>query len=366
MRIRDIEIREDLWETLAHAQKPILLYGMGNGADKILAVCHARGIEIADTFASDGFVRGHSFHGKTVLSYSAAKEKYGQFIALLSFASSLPDVLKTIRRVAAEQELYAPDVPVCGEALFDRAFFEKHKADLEDTEAMLVDEFSRNTLTNIVQYKLTGRIDYLDACESDENEAFTSLVQAKTLRHYTDLGAYNGDTVRKLLPLAPHLSHVTAFEPDKRNFRKLSEYAEAVSNRVTVDAHHIGAWSEKDCLSFDASGNRNAGILTGMTTKKAMKISVDTVDTILNGKQTDFIKYDVEGAEKEALLGSKKTIEACRPRLLVSLYHRSEDLFALPKLVKALAPSYELYLRKLPYIPAWDLNLYAIERKKDV
>ena len=75
MRIRDLDIREDLWEYLAHAQKPILLYGMGNGADKILDVCHARGIEIADTFASDGFVRGHSFHGKTVLSYSAAKEK---------------------------------------------------------------------------------------------------------------------------------------------------------------------------------------------------------------------------------------------------------------------------------------------------
>ena len=78
------------------------------------------------------------------------------------------------------------------------------------------------------------------------------------------------------------------------------------------------------------------------------------------------IKYDVEGSEKEALLGSRKTIEAYRPTLLVSLYHRSEDLFLLPKLVKALGPSYALYLRKLPYIPAWDLNLYAIERKNHV
>ena len=62
------EIKKDLWQYLAEAGKPIVMYGMGNGADKILAVCEAKGIEISDFFASDGFVRGHSFHGKKVLS----------------------------------------------------------------------------------------------------------------------------------------------------------------------------------------------------------------------------------------------------------------------------------------------------------
>ena len=62
----------DLWQTLKTASdsgRPILLYGMGNGADKILTVCEAYGIPVADFFASDGFVRGHSFHGKVVLSF---------------------------------------------------------------------------------------------------------------------------------------------------------------------------------------------------------------------------------------------------------------------------------------------------------
>lgn len=366
MSIRDIDIREDLWEYLSHAEKPILLYGMGNGADKILTVCQKRDIKIADTFASDGFVRGHSFHGKTVLSYSAAKEQYGNFIVLLSFASSLPNVLQTIRRVAAEQELYAPDVPVFGETLFDRPFFEEHRHELVAVENMLADKKSADTLTNVILYKLTGRIDFLDACESDEQESFAELLPVDTMMHYTDLGAYNGDTVRKLLPCSPKLTHVTAFEPDRRNFRKLSEYAATATERVTIEAHNLGAWSEKDTLFFDASGNRNAGICPNGNTKKITEVSVDTVDNILGDCPTDFIKYDVEGSEKEALLGSKKTIETYKPTLLVSLYHRSEDLYLLPKLVKELLPTYELYLRKLPYIPAWDLNLYAIERKKDV
>ena len=68
----------DLWEYLsAQKDKKIVMYGMGNGADKILAVCERYGIEVSDFFASDGFVRGHLFHGKRVLSYSEMKEKYG-------------------------------------------------------------------------------------------------------------------------------------------------------------------------------------------------------------------------------------------------------------------------------------------------
>ena len=84
-----MDIKQDLWSYLEQTDKPIVMYGMGNGADKILERLDARNIEIADFFASDGFVRGHSFHGKTVLSFSEIKEKYPDFIILLSFASTI-------------------------------------------------------------------------------------------------------------------------------------------------------------------------------------------------------------------------------------------------------------------------------------
>ena len=77
-------IKKDLWQYLAETDKKIVMYGMGNGADKILAVCERYGIEICDFFASDGFVRGHSFHGKVVLSYSDVKAKYVRYHAYRS------------------------------------------------------------------------------------------------------------------------------------------------------------------------------------------------------------------------------------------------------------------------------------------
>ena len=61
-----IQETTDVWQTLKTTNKPIVFYGMGNGADKILAVMDGLGVEVSDFFASDGFVRGHTFHGKRV------------------------------------------------------------------------------------------------------------------------------------------------------------------------------------------------------------------------------------------------------------------------------------------------------------
>ena len=81
---------------------------------------------------------------------------------------------------------------------------------------------------------------------------------------------------------------------------------------------------------------------------------------MLNGAKVDYIKYDVEGAEREALIGSTQTILAHHPTLMVSLYHRNEDIFDLPILIHERFPQYKkFYLRRLKGVPAWDLNLYC-------
>ena len=355
----NVEVKQDLWSYLSSATKPILMYGMGNGADKILAVCERYGIKIADFFASDGFVRGHSFHEKRVLSYSEAKEKYGDFIVLLSFASSLTDVIDNIKKISSEVELYAPDVPVFGDNLFNMKFFNDHKEDFEYAYSLFGDERSKEVFENVISYKLSGKIDYLFLSDDCESDVMDSVLKPKGIKRYVDLGAYNGDTIRSLMSYTDSLDEIIAFEPDRRNFRKLTEYKDSVDS-PKITAYNIGAWDSKGELCFDPSGNRNANISTAPTGKKTVTVSVDSVDNICLDLAPDYIKYDVEGSEKEALLGSRITIERHSPRLLVSAYHRSEDLYLLPRLIKELNADYKLYLRKLPYIPAWDLNIYAI------
>ncbi len=387
----------DLWAYLrseARTGRPIVMYGMGNGADKILSVLEANGIAAADFFASDGFVRGHAFHGKTVLSYSAMREKYAEAspIVLIAFASSRPDVLALMERVAAECETYIPDVPVCGTELFDAAFVKAHQDEITAARALFADDASQRIFDGIVSYKVSGRMDVLRATESDPAEAYSTILHADRFETIADLGAYNGDSIRDLRCYAPALSHVIAMEPDRRNFRKLDAYAASLresEDRLQVFPIPAGAWSEDTTLTFHGSGNRNAGLTDRPAAPsaypsqsplrstaenpyfgKSESVPVRALDRVMDDLRTsgtlsptvrmDYIKYDVEGAEREAILGSRRIIEKEAPALLVSVYHRSSDLFSLPLLLHELNPRYRLYLRRMAGVPAWDINLYAV------
>ena len=229
----------------------------------------------------------------------------------------------------------------------------------------LADEESRAVYENIINYKLSGKLCYLRAATSDEDTVMRELVHPETVRSYLDLGAYNGDTVRKMLEAAPALTTIWAMEPDARNYKKLALYAEG-EMRAAVHAYNYAAWDKRETLTFRVEGNRNSTVAqngtTGIAVKQAKEkqIEAERPDAVVMGARVDYIKYDVEGAEREALLGTAETIAAYQPRMLVSLYHRSEDLFALPLLVKELCPDYKLYLRRFAYVPAWDINLYCI------
>lgn len=350
---------EDLWTYLKKTDKTVVMYGMGNGADKILNVCESYGIEVADFFASDGFVRGHKFHEKTVLSYSQVKEKYGKdnIIVLLSFGSSIPDVIELIKRVASESELYAPDVPVCGSTLFTTEFLNKNIESILKAREALADERSIEIFDEVIRYKLTGDISHLFLSESSKEEQY-SLLGAENFVSYADLGAYNGDTVKEMYSLCPNLREIYAFEPDVKNHKKLCAYCDTLPNSISITAVNAAAWSEDTTLLFSAEGNRNSGVFANA--KSVKEVSGRKLDSVLCGKGVDYIKYDVEGAEYEALQGSVETIQALSPKMLVSLYHRSEDIFKLPLYINEKFPTYKLYLRRLPYIPAWDLNLLCI------
>ena len=84
------------------------------------------------------------------------------------------------------------------------------------------------------------------------------------------------------------------------------------------------------------------------------------MDDLLDGTAADVIKLDVEGAEREALIGCEKAIRCDKPRLMVSAYHRNEDLFALPLQILAMNADYQVYLRHHRYIPAWETCYYMI------
>ncbi len=348
----DFICEKPLWEHLKSSDKPILLYGMGNGADMIIDVLHSLNLDYADTFASDGFVRGHSFHGKKVLSFSQAKEKYGDFIILLTFAIHDRPTLDKIKEMSESYELYSPTVPIAGKGLFTMEYLKGNAASFRKAYDMLCDEKSKKAFTDVLKFKISGKIKYLSDCESGKDEVYSDILRLTDRETIVDLGAYDGDTIREFLAATDgSYKNIYAFEPDEKNFRKLARKTEGMEN---ISLFNLGAWDKNELRFFETKGGRNSR--QGSTGKA---VTFDSVDNVIKDAVT-FIKMDIEGAELKALEGARKTIEAFKPKLYVCAYHRNEDMFVLPFKIKELYEGYKLYFRHHPYIPAWESNFYAV------
>ena len=330
--LTEIKPQQDLWSLLKEETRPIVVYGMGNGADKLFERLATIGKTPSAVFASDDFVRGQVFRGFRVQRFSEIKASYPSFVVLVSFGSRLPSVMDAVYQMAENYPVFLPDMPVAGDAYFDLDFATAHAGDLQKAYDLLEDKLSKKIFADVILYKITGDVRYLkDAHSSDEEEL--ACLQGRDIRVAIDGGAYNGDTARKLVANHAGLVRIYAVEPDPKNHKKLEKFAAECEN-CKIFPIHAALWESCGEKQFNAGGNRNSSLVSASYENKGVSTRLLTVDEIAANDRVDLIKYDVEGVEKEAILGSRSTILRDRPILAVSVYHRSEDIFELPLLLE--------------------------------
>ncbi len=345
---------KDLWDNLKESSLPVVLYGMGNGADKIINVLNEKDIGFIGVFSSDEFFKdGKTFHGFKVTTLKELEKKYGRMNILMCFGSARSEVIENVKKIRQNHNFFAPDVPVYGDILFDKSFFNSTKQRHGDVLKLLSDSISKKTFQNIIDYKLSGNVDYLFECEVSPNEPYTSFLKLTQNESYLDLGAYRGDTVFEFLnAVNGKYKKIYAVEPDSKTFKKLSETVKNIKNTELF----CGAVSDKSGKGFFAmNGSRGSNV-----SKSGKEIDLLAVDDILSGKTVTYIKADVEGAELDFIKGAEKTIKNQRPKMQIACYHRSDDLINIPEAVLKLRSDYKIYMRHFPSLPAWDTVYYFI------
>ena len=338
-------------ERIADTKKPVFLYGMGNGADKVLKQLDKLGVKCSGVFASEGFARGTLFHGHRVATLSEAEKEHGEMLILLSFGTSLPDVMAHIDSIAERHELIAPEVSVIGESAFEKNIFFEHIAEAEKAYSLLGDDISRQTFELLSAYKITGELSFLRQAFSLNTDE-SKLADVPENAVYCDLGAYNGDTVLEFVQSCNgRYKKIIAFEPEKKNFQKLIRNTSQLDN---IEYYNAAAWSHRCELNFSSGGGRQGAVSDRGRTVRALSL-----DEALKGGRADIIKYDVEGADIEALNGSRETIRFFSPKICTAAYHRPYDYFTLINHIDSIKQGCRFTLRQDIYYPAWETNITA-------
>jgi len=161
-----------------------------------------------------------------------------------------------------------------------------------------------------------------------------------------DCGANVGVFVREALTGGASL--VVAIEPAPENLECLRRNfsSEAAAGRVII--YPKGVWDKEDLLPLNVDPENAAADSFVIRTEKARTgptLPVTTIDKLvaeLRLERVDFIKFDIEGAEQQALAGAQATLARYRPRLAISSYHRPDDPEKIPVLVRRAWPGYRL------------------------
>lgn len=180
--------------------------------------------------------------------------------------------------------------------------------------------------------------------EQEENLYGSGNVGVRAGDIVLDAGANVGVYTRKALQAGAQT--VISIEPAPENAECLRRNfaAETLDGRVRIEP--VGVWDAPGELSLNIDAGtsaRNGFIGKYGAVVSTVKVEVVTIDMLVDRDslaRVDFIKMDIEGAEKRALAGAAKTLARFRPRLAIATEHLSDDATAIPALLLSLQPGY--------------------------
>jgi len=184
-----------------------------------------------------------------------------------------------------------------------------------------------------------------------------NLLAHKTDEVFVDCGAYDGDSIRAFIERREtSFQEAIGIEADPGNYARLESSFASMPDEIRqkLKALNLAVGSDSSMIRFNATGTAGSSVGKG-----EVEIRCVPLDEVLEGRVPTYIKMDIEGAEREALLGARQTIEKYAPILAICLYHRPEDLWRIPLLIQSIQPSYRMFLRRYS-ADCWEQVCYAI------
>ena len=146
-----------------------------------------------------------------------------------------------------------------------------------------------------------------------------------------EAGAYIGCFTVPLARFVDRRGAVHAFEPNPDSYQLLQRnLALNDSQNVTAYAAALGECEGEQSITIpDVDQPGNFGDVALTACDKGHPVNVTTIDS-LRLSRCDFIKADVQGMEREVLLGASETLARCRPILYLEndIWQKSEPLLA--------------------------------------
>lgn len=326
----------------------LVLFGAGYQGELTLADLEAMGLkDHVAAFVDNQAAKWGTEVGGVPVKSPAWLGTQPETLRILVASGAYRPILDQLGRAGLGPRARVLDLSALRLGLFDRKLLVEARELIAQLAASLADDRSREVLDAVLAFRLTGDIAHVEAVCEPLHYFPPDLVRLGPDEVFVDGGAFDGDTVRAFFAATRGAFRaVHAFEPDPRNVGRLRDWVAGQPGRDRIHVHELALSDRAADLCF-TQGPSMSSHLGG---EGGTRVRADALDAVLGGAEATFIKYDLEGAEREALAGARETILRWRPTLAISVYHTARDLWELPALVRGLAPGSRFHLRHASFL----------------
>lgn len=174
-----------------------------------------------------------------------------------------------------------------------------------------------------------------------------------------DVGAFDGDSLRSFLLWRERCRVFHALEPDPISFARLSQYVDKLppaTGRLVRPAQ-LAAGSAAGTVQIGGTGKPGSAI--GGAVGDVTEVPCIRLADHFQNEKVDFLKFDIEGAEQDALDGAWDIFARDRPAAAVAIYHKPMDIVDLPLALIRHTPGARYYVRSHDH-DGIDLVFYAV------
>jgi len=172
-----------------------------------------------------------------------------------------------------------------------------------------------------------------------------------------DAGAYTGDTALQMINLYQNLRMLYCFEPSPTEYELLVESM----SKTTMESYCLMAGlGGKTCIS---DFTQDIHLLYEKSNDYVASALIVALDDFMHGVEPDLIKMDIEGSEKQALIGAQRIIKKYEPLLVICVYHHPEDLWEIPAIINDFGVEYRYYLRRHSLFSWNETVCYAVPKR---
>jgi FkbM family methyltransferase len=342
------------------AQAPLILYGCGILCGTVVSVCRDHGIKI--TAICDTYKTGtDQDSGLGIISPEHLKEAYPDANVIICSYRYGVEIKKTLHDLGfSDLQIHQPTSTI-NSFLYPSDFARNHLEGYEWAYNFFEDDSSKKLVMDRIWMYYTGT----EILKTTTGKRYfePEIIRLDSNEVFVDGGAYVGDTAEEFIRQTKEQSnkgyrHLYSFEPDPEAYHKavfnLKKYPD-------IDVIAKGLWSSETELSFFSDvSNASSSIMVGTG---IVSVPVTSLDSFFSDKAYDelptFIKLDIEGSEKEALVGAKNVIGLKHPKLAICVYHKPEDIYELTRLIYEIDPGYKFTLHQCTD-GIYDTVLYAV------